>query len=646
MAGANEQAAHAEGIRERVERLGLDEAALRRLLYLLKLCRHVDRRLASLHAQGWLAQPVPSGQGWEGIHVGVAFALRPDDPLFVTHRDLSAQLAKGMDLPKLMAELWGRADGLSGGRAGGTHIVDWQGARTFAVHSEQAVTYPLACGAALASRRLGLDRVAVAMCGAGATSDGRWHQAVGFAARSTLPAVWIVRSEGAEAERPHPAGTPTFTVDGSDVLEVSEAARRAVERARRGDGPSLIEAVASDADDPVERFELLSRELGSISPAQVSRLESEIKRAFDQAYDFAQRSPLPEADETLDGARPADAARKKPTGTHQPRLGDAPEVTFQEAIAGALRGEMERDDRVILMGSEVTRRGGGLNVTEGLEGRFEPGRIFETARFEQALVGFAVGAAMEGLRPVVELHHPEGWLAALADLVTLVSPRYVSGLSIPVVFRGPTGAVLRGSNLHPTSVESLLSQIPGLKVVAPALPADAAGLLRSAIRDEEPSVFLEHRWLYRRVRGHVPDDPEFLTPIGQAEVKREGTDVTVIACGAMVHRALEAADELAGGGVSVEVLDLRTVQPPDREAILRSIERTTRALVVSETPGGCGVASSVAALIAEHGFGLLDGPVLRIAPPDVPIPFSASLQDAYLPQVEDIVEGVGKLMNW
>jgi 2-oxoisovalerate dehydrogenase E1 component beta subunit len=229
---------------------------------------------------------------------------------------------------------------------------------------------------------------------------------------------------------------------------------------------------------------------------------------------------------------------------------------------------------------------------------------------------------------------------------TLARYHYRTGVRLPVVLRAPSGGGVRASNFHSTNPEPWFAHAPGLKVICPAFPSDAKGLLKSAVRDDNPCVYLEHKWLYRRVKELVPEDPGFLVPIGKADVKREGSDVTIVTYGAMVHRALDAAESLAGRGVSAEVVDLRTIVPLDEETVIASIAKTSRALVLYESHRFLGVGAEVAAMIAEKAFEHLDAPVERLAPPNTPVPFSPPLEDAYLPQVADIEAAVERLSAW
>jgi 2-oxoisovalerate dehydrogenase E1 component beta subunit len=326
---------------------------------------------------------------------------------------------------------------------------------------------------------------------------------------------------------------------------------------------------------------------------------------------------------------------------------DAGEATYLIAVAEALWEEMERDDRVFLLGEDIGVYGGAFKVTEGFIERFGPERVMDTPIAEETIVGMALGAAMEGFRPIAEFQYADFMSSGFDEITTaLARYHYRSGVPAPVVLRAPSGGGVRASSFHSFNPEPWFAHSPGLKVICPAFPTDAKGLLKSAVRDDNPVVFLEHKWIYRRIKEVVPEDPDFLVPIGQARVHREGTDVTIVTYGMMVHQALEAAEELAVAGTSVEVVDLRTIQPLDTETVLASVAKTNRALVLYESHRFLGVGAEVAAVISEAAFEHLDAPVARLAPPNVPVPFSPTLEDAYLPQVSDIIDAVNRLSAW
>jgi 2-oxoisovalerate dehydrogenase E1 component beta subunit len=323
------------------------------------------------------------------------------------------------------------------------------------------------------------------------------------------------------------------------------------------------------------------------------------------------------------------------------------EATYLVAIAEALWEEMERDERVFMLGEDIGIYGGAFKVTEGFIDKFGPARVMDTPIAEDTIVGMAIGAAMEGFRPVAEFQYADFMSSGFDEITTTLGRyHYRTGVPLPVVLRGPSGGGVRASNFHSTNPEPYFAHAPGLKIICPAFPSDAKGLLKSAIRDDNPCVFLEHKWIYRRIREQVSEDPDFLVPIGKADVKREGTDVSIVTYGAMVHKALEAAEDLSHDGVSAEVVDLRTVYPLDEETIIASVAKTSRALVVYESLRFLGIGSEVAAVIGEKAFEHLDAPIMRLAPPNTPVPFSPPLEDAFLPQVADIAAAAKKLTGW
>lgn len=323
------------------------------------------------------------------------------------------------------------------------------------------------------------------------------------------------------------------------------------------------------------------------------------------------------------------------------------QATYLIAIAEGLWEEMERDERVFMLGEDIGVYGGAFKVTEGFLDRFGPQRVIDTPIAEETIVGASIGAAMEGFRPVAEFQYADFMTSGFDEISTaLARVHYRSGVPLPVVLRGPSGGMVRASSFHSINPEPWFAYAGGIKIVCPAFPSDAKGLIKSAIRDDNPVMFLEHKWIYRRIREQVPEDPDFLVPLSSADVKREGDDVSIVTYGAMVHRALEAADTLANDGVSAEVVDLRTVYPMDEETVLRSIEKTSRALVLSESYRFVGLGAEIASTIAEKAFEHLDAPVVRLSPPNVPVPFSPTLEDAFLPSVEEIVGEVQKLSAW
>ena len=314
-----------------------------------------------------------------------------------------------------------------------------------------------------------------------------------------------------------------------------------------------------------------------------------------------------------------------------------------------MREEMDRDDRVFIMGEDIGARGGVFLATDGFTEHFGEERVIDTPLAESSIAGIALGAAMNGMRPIAEIEFADFIYPTFNQLVgEAARVRYGSNgaLGVPMVIRAPYGGGVRGGLYHSQSVEAFFAHTPGLKVVTPATPYDAKGLLKSSVRDEDPVVFLEHKRTYRLVQGEVPDE-EYLVPIGEADVKMEGTDVTVFTYGLMLHHCLEAARAVADEGLSVELVDLRTIRPLDTEAILASAKKTGKVLIVHEDTKALGVGGEVAAIISEHAFEHLDGPIMRVAGPEVPaMPFSPTLEAVFMPDADRIATAIRKLASY
>jgi 2-oxoisovalerate dehydrogenase E1 component beta subunit len=319
------------------------------------------------------------------------------------------------------------------------------------------------------------------------------------------------------------------------------------------------------------------------------------------------------------------------------------EKTYLQAISDGLRQEMKRDKRVFVIGEDVGVYGGAFKVTQGFQQEFGPWRVLDSPLAETAIAGACTGASMMGLRPVAEMQFADFVSCAWDHLVTVAAKQhYRAGAALPFVVRLPSGGGFSGGPFHSQNPESSFAHIPGLKCVCPATPEDAKGLLVSAIEDPNPVLFFEHKHLYRRIKAEVPEE-RYATPIGEARIHRAGEDLTVVTWGAMVYTADEAAEELAREDVSVEVVDLRSVMPWDKQAVLESVRKTSKVLVLHEDTRTGGFGAEIAATIAEEAFESLDAPVKRIAAPDTPVPFSPPLEKAYIPQVETVAAGLREL---
>ncbi len=324
------------------------------------------------------------------------------------------------------------------------------------------------------------------------------------------------------------------------------------------------------------------------------------------------------------------------------------EVTYLEALRQGLLEEMERDEEVLVLGEDVGKYGGAFKVTEGFQDRFGESRVIDTPISEAAIVGAAAGAAHMGMRPVVEMQFMD-FIACAYDILTnyVATARYRAGLSTPIVVRGPSGGYVRGGPFHSQNPEAGFFHTPGLKLVCPATARDAKGLIKAAIRDDDPVIYFEHKYLYRRIKEDLPEGEDIITPIGRARVANAGTDLTIVTWSAMVWKALEAVEIIEKeDGASVEVLDLRTLLPMDDEAILASVRKTNKVLIVHEDTRTGGVAGEITARINEKAFEWLDGPIMRVTAHDTPVPYAPPLEDFVLPQTEDLVKAARWLLAY
>jgi 2-oxoisovalerate dehydrogenase E1 component beta subunit len=314
------------------------------------------------------------------------------------------------------------------------------------------------------------------------------------------------------------------------------------------------------------------------------------------------------------------------------------QTTYLEAIRQGIWEEMESDERVFLLGEDIGIYGGAFKVTEGMLERFGAGRVIDTPISEAAIVGAAIGAAYMGLRPIAEMQFID-FIACAFDQITnfAAKSRYRWGAGVPIVIRGPAGGGVHGGPFHSQNPEMHYVHTPGLKVVAPSTAYDAKGLIKSAIRDEDPVIYLEHKYLYRRIKEQLPEQ-EYTVPIGSAAIRRKGKGLTVLTYGAMVYRALEAAEVLGSEGIDLEVIDLRSLLPLDKETILESVKRNNKVFILHEDTRTGGIAGEISAVICEEAFEYLDGPVLRVTAPDTPVPYSPPLEEFYLPGVADILK--------
>jgi pyruvate/2-oxoglutarate/acetoin dehydrogenase E1 component/TPP-dependent pyruvate/acetoin dehydrogenase alpha subunit len=643
--------------------LGLTERDLAGMHRTILVARRLDERIGGLKRAGKAAF-VASCQGHEGAQVGSAWAIRVGhDTVLPSPRDTGVVLTLGMTPYDVLLGVFARpSDPSSGGRQMPNH---W-GSRRLGIitgSSPIATHVPHAAGIALASKMGGGGAVAVAYVGDGAASKGDFHESLEFAGVHRLPLVLVCEDNGENiAEWARTYRFPGVIANGSDPLDVYAATSAALARARHGEGPTLIECrTGGRTRDPLARMRQYLIEHGLLSGATEVALEAEVKAEVDDAAARAEAAAPATGSEAFTRvfARPLRPLPRVPA-----ELGDRPELRAVQAAASGAGGGVEveknvietvrdtlqqlmaADERVVVLGEDVGPRGGVFRATDGLYGEFGEQRVLDMPLAESSIVGVAIGLALAGLRPIAEIQFADFIHSAFDQLVSEAAKiHYHSNgdFSVPMVVRTAWGGGVHGALYHSQAIEAFYAHVPGLKVVAPSTPADVAGMLREAVDDPDPVLFLEHKKTYRLVKGIVPEG-DWRVPIGVAEVVVPGDDLTVVTYGLHRHLCTDAAALLAAEGISAEVVDLRTISPLDRETVLASVARTGRLLIVHEDNISFGVGAEVASIVAEEAFYDLDGPIRRLAMPDVPaMPFAAPMEAAVSVTTDHIVAAIRDL---
>jgi 2-oxoisovalerate dehydrogenase E1 component len=725
----------------------------------MKLTRDFDARFEALLLTGRVSKWY-SEVGNEATTIPAGLALGAGDALCTLHRDLGAILAVYLDpaltfpglgfgepdgrrpdpeglLLRLACQLLGKGAGFSQGVERSFHygyLAPEHGILHLGMISHLGSMIPVAAGCAFAFRQRRSDRVAINFIGEGGTSTGDFHEGLNMAAVWKLPLILVIENNGYAFSTPAGQqyaarrlsdrgigyGIAAETVDGNDPDAMAAALHRAVERARAGQGPTLLEAMlgrmrghaegddslkvvpaeelaAYRAADPVPAYARRLEAAGVLDGATAQRLEARIAELVERAITQAIDAPPPTPDiamrpvfapdgvasaaelehaaatalvglgngpvtvgaeaavvaelasdggegdavaEEAAGAAAAPAAR--PAG-RRAGVGQAGETTYVDAINLALREEMERDEAVLVLGQDIGAFEGAFRTTRGLHARW-PDRVFDTPIAESGTIGIAIGAAVLGYRPVVEMQFADFISCGFNQLVNVAAKLYYRWqVPCPIVVRLPSGGGVGAGPFHSQNDEPWFAQTAGIKVICPATAADARGLLKAAIRDPNPVMLFEHKFLYRRIKEILPEG-EGLARIGEARVVRQGTHLTLVAYGASTWTCLEAAADLAAAGVEAEVVDLRTLVPYDEDTVTASVKKTGRALVVHEAPLTLGFGAEVAARLAEAAFAWLDAPIRRVTYPDRPVPYARVLENALQPTREKVLAAAREVL--
>lgn len=651
--------------------------------------RLIDQKILALLKQGKCFFHI-GGSGHEIAQTAMALAMKPGyDWAYPYYRDLAFSLQFGYTVEEIMLEALHRKGGpSSNGYAMPFHYghKKW---RIVAQSSPTGTQYLEAVGTAMGAVKAGKDEVVYVSSGEGATSEGEFHEAVNWAARGRYPVIFLIQNNKYAISVPvqdQVAGESVFgmvkgyqglnryRVDGCDFKEMFDVAADAVAKARRGEGPSVIEADTvrllphSSSDDqrkyrdpkeleedlkkdPLPRFEAYLTSQGIAAAPEIGKLRESIQQRINNAVDAAEAEPLPDTEELEKYVYSPRVAVSKQGFVESKHKGT--NIVMVDAINHALAEEMERNPAMLIYGEDVAgSKGGVFTATKGLTAKFGEDRVFNSPLAEASIVGTAFGLAVRGdFKPNVEIQFGDYiWPAfmQLRDEVAMLRFRSYNAWSCPMVIRVAVGGYIHGGLYHSQSIDGFFTHIPGIRVVYPSNAADAKGLLKTACREDDPVLFLEHKGLYRQAFASTPEpDADYTIPFGLAKVKKPGNDVTVITWGMLVQRSLDAASKLEEKhGASVEVIDLRTLNPLDTETILTSVRKTGKVLIVHEDTLTGGFGAEIAAILSQEAFERLDAPIQRVAAKDTPVPYGPELENLMLPQEHHIGAALERLLTY
>lgn len=665
---------------------GFQKEELLSIFKTMATSRRTDEKMLTLLRQGKSFFHIGAA-GHEGAQLACAMQMNSgQDWSYPYYRDQTMVMGLGMTTEELFLGFLAKADDPG---SGGRQLPQHYGQKDLNIVSQSSPTgtqYLQAVGTAMAAQQTDKHALVYVSSGEGTTSQGEFHEALNWAGREKLPVLFHIEDNGFAISVPKSSQTAEgsvydmvggygnlnrFEIDGTDFFESFATFKEAISSIRAGKGPAIVVSNVvrllphsssddhrkyRDADelseeqkrDPIEKFRSQCEQDGIISSDEFQQVWDEVLQEVDTAAEKALSAPFPDksdADTHVVDESVMAIPHSKPVTT-----GD--EIVIVDAVNHALHEEMRRNERMIIYGQDVADgKGGVFTATKGLSTEFGDKRVFNSPLAEASIVGTAVGAAVAGLKPVVEIQFGDYiWTAMMQIRNEVATIRYRSNnsYSCPIVIRTPVGGYIHGGLCHSQSIEGFFMHLPGIHIVYPSNAADAKGLLKYACRIDDPVLFLEHKGMYRQGFAKRPEpDEDYLLPFGQAAVVRDGRDLTIVTYGLMVYKAIEAAKYLEKStGASIEVIDLRTLSPLDKVTIGQSLQKTSKALVVYEDTLTAGPGAEIAAIIAEEFFEYLDGPVLRVAAKDAPVPFNWDLEDEILPQTEDIRQAAERLLEY
>lgn len=656
----------------------LDHDHVRNLLREMIRIRRFEDKCAELYTQQKIRGFLHLYDGEEAIAAGVIPLLKREDRIVATYREHGHALARGVSMGAVMAEMYGKVEGCAGGRGGSMHLFS----KEHNFYGGNAIVgggLPMAVGLGLGDRMAGRGAITVCFFGEGAVAEGEFHESMNLAALWKLPVLFVCENNGyamgsalerteAQTEicaKASSYGVAAEHVDGMDVVAVEVAAGKALAAIAETGEPYFLECQtyrfrphsmfdaqlyrtkeeveAWRARGPILRFQTWAQSARLLKTADVDAIIAEVDAEIAKAVDFSEAG----SDEPLDNLTRYVMAPDRPSPPATvPASGNKLTITYREAVKAAITEAMTRDDRVFLMGEDVGRYGGCYAVSKGLLEQFGPERIRDTPLSESGFTGAGIGAAMAGMRPIVEVMTVNFSLLALDQILnTAATLRHMSNnqFGVPVVIRMATGAGKQLAAQHSHSLEGWYAHIPGLRVLAPATLEDARGMLWTALEDPDPVLIFENVMLYN-MEGTI-DEAAGAVDIDKAVLRRTGDDLTLVTYGGSLFKTLDAAERLAQEGISANVIDLRSLRPLDTETILSSVRKTRRALIVDEGWKSGSIAAEIGMRLAEEAFFDLDAPLARVCSEEVPIPYAAHLEQASIPQTDKIVVAARKLVR-
>ncbi|MAE61145.1 MAG: dehydrogenase [Planctomycetaceae bacterium] len=657
-----------------------DTDQLLRFYEQMMLIRRFELRVQVLYRAGKIPGFIHLYVGEEATATGICAHLTQQDKITSTHRGHGHALAKGCDPNKVLAELAAKSAGTNGGRGGSMHLYD-PDTGLLGTNGFVGGGIPSAVGAAISAKVRQTDHISVAFFGDGAINHAAIHESMNLAGALNAPIVFVCENNLYAtatplaqatrntdiASRAAAYGVPGIAVDGNDVIAVHNVMAKAAHLARSGEGPTLIESrtyrtvghhegdqlvgtyrTQEELDEwqlrcPIHRFRTMLIDAGRATDDQFSDIDTRIEQRVDAAEQFAMDAPHPE---------PASAHQHIWADPINPPMPDAPpagepvEQGYLDAVRDGIADEMRRDPHIIYLGEGIGERAGSFAHTKGLWDEFGNDRVIDTAICELAFTGAAAGASATGCRAVADLMFADFLFEAASQVIEQAAKlRYMSNgqISVPMVIRAPIGPIKNAGPHHSGNYYPIWAHCPGLIVVVPSNAADAKGLFRTALRASDPVVFMEPKSLFPT--KHPVPPGEWLVPFGSAAVVRAGTDLTIVTCGTLVGRSLEAAQQLQADGISCEVIDLRTIVPLDIDTIVASVAKTHHVLVADEAFAMCGLGAEIAAVMMEHAFDLLDAPVGRLHTDPAAHPFSPPLENEVIVSVQKIIAAAGVVLK-